>query len=72
MKTFDWLIPDVASWTSFDYGSVEAETIEEATEIAKANLTKDLVKVNEILKPHNFSINIAMGNISIEERPTRK
>lgn len=49
MKKWDYSVTTYTIWSSFDYGSVEAETYEEALEKAKAQLDYNFNKVNEVL-----------------------
>jgi hypothetical protein len=49
MKKFEYTISSHTIWTSFDYGTVEAENIEQAREKALAELKNDFTKANDAL-----------------------
>jgi len=53
---YRWSLATPCMWASFDYGVVEASSIEEARELSLADLKDKIRTVNEILKPHGYSI----------------
>lgn len=71
IKKWSYSVSTDTLWTSFDYGEVEATSYEEALEKAKAKLTYDFKKVNEILgscdPTMGFNINFNDRQIQIEE-----
>lgn len=58
-------------WTSFDYGEVEADTIEEAREKAIIELKYNLCKVNDVLSSaditKNFTIEMDFSQLEVYE-----
>lgn len=46
---FEYSVSTATIWTSFDYGTVEANSIEEAKEKAIEKLKYDFSKVNDVL-----------------------
>ena len=63
---WQWNVSTETIWTSFDYGTVEADTQEEALEKAVAQVTTDLNECNKILKGTGFNIGISTDQIQIE------
>ena len=49
LKTYAYSLQANTIWLSFDYGEVQANTIEEALELAKTQLKYDIDKANEVL-----------------------
>lgn len=54
IKVWDYSNSTETIWTTFDYGTVEAETEEEAKEKAITEIKNELKKVNEILTKHGY------------------
>ncbi|GAG30142.1 unnamed protein product [marine sediment metagenome] len=71
MKTYNYSIPTPCVWASFDYGTVEAETIEQAREKALKELKYNFQKVNEVLQSADvtsgFCIEFEKDSIEITE-----
>lgn len=59
-------------WTSFDYGEVEADTFEEAYELALKELTYNFNKANEVLKTADvtisFTVEFADDQIDVKQK----
>lgn len=66
MKQWNYSVSSNSVWTSFDYGTVEAETYEEALEKAKAELKENFDKVNEILNSQDETFTIDYDERYIE------
>jgi hypothetical protein len=67
MKIFDYKITSFSISTSFDYGEVEAENLEQAIVLAKEKINKDVDKANELLGGY-YSVDIDTDEIEVEER----
>jgi hypothetical protein len=71
MKKYQYSLTTNTIWTSFDYGEVEANSIEEATEKAIEKLKYDLAKTNDILNSCDptigFTIDMDFSQIEITE-----
>jgi hypothetical protein len=67
-KTWEYSLTTATIWASFDYGTVEAMTYDEAKEIAIAEIKKKLNDVNTVLSENNstFSSVISMDFTQIE------
>ncbi len=73
-KTYEYSIEGSSGiWTSFDHGEVKADTLEEATKLAKEKLTYDFEKANESLafcdNTINFKIEMDLDNIEVKLKP---
>lgn len=50
MKTYNYSVSTPTIWASFDYGQVEATSIEQAREKSLSKLKYDFDKVNQVLE----------------------
>lgn len=64
-------MPSMNIWTNFDFGTVEAENIEQARAIAIKNLNYDFQKANDALahsdNTKGFSLNFDESQVEIKE-----
>jgi hypothetical protein len=71
MKKWNYNVTTSTIWASFDFGTVEAETYEEALEKAKVQLAYDFKKVNEILDSCDptigFTVSYNESQIEVDE-----
>lgn len=71
MKKWHYAVSTSTIWASFDFGTVEAETREEALEKAKVKLDYNFKKANDILDSCDptigFTINYDKSQIELEE-----
>lgn len=72
MRTYRYTVSTNSIWTSFDYGSVDAESIEEARRLAIQELKSNFEKANDALRrcdstrDLDFSISFSEGSVSVE------
>ncbi len=71
MNTYQYSVSTNTLWTSFDYGTVVAESKEEARKKAIEQLKSDFKKVNDALKhcdnTIDFSIHFDESQVQIEK-----
>jgi hypothetical protein len=76
MKTWDYKLVTPAMWASFDYGTVEARTIEFARAQALTELQNNFQKVNEVLASADvtkgMTIEFEKSCIEVTEQPAMK
>jgi hypothetical protein len=69
MNTYEYSVTTATIWTSFDYGEVQAETIEEAIDKATIEVAYSLKKCNDALKQCDFAlgfqVSIALDQIEV-------
>jgi hypothetical protein len=65
MKKYNYSVSTSVLWTSFDYGEVEADTIEEARAIAIRELNYDFKKANDAL---SYCDNTIGFSVSFDEQ----
>ncbi len=71
MKTFAYTVSTNSIWTSFDYGRVEANNIDEARELSIKKLTEDFAKANLSLNHSDntlgWEISFDSSNVQVHE-----
>ncbi len=67
-KKWDYSVSTNTIWTSFDFGTVEAETYDEALEKAKEELKKDFQRANDALAIIGFSAEYDDTQVEITEQ----
>lgn len=67
MKIWDYSNSTETIWTNFDFGEVEAETIEEAREKAISKMKEDLAVANAVLEGTGLSIEMSFDYIQVSE-----
>ena len=72
MKKYEYFLPSYAMWTSFDYGTVEANSLEEARKKAIEEVKYKLSKVNEVLNTadvtQGYKIEMDLSNLEVIEQ----
>lgn len=68
MKKYTYSNSTNTIWTSFDYGDVEANSLEEAREKAEEKLKTDLTRANILLKGI-FTIDMDFKDLEVREIP---
>lgn len=68
-KVWDYLIPTTNNlYSSWEYGEVTADTIEEATEKAKAKLRADFEEVNRAISKFGKRIDCDFDSVEVKEQ----
>lgn len=67
MKKYKYSCTTNTIWTSFDYGEVEANSLEEARVLATIELKQNLVRVNALLASTSFNIEMDLTQLEIEQ-----
>lgn len=71
MARYHYNVISSGLWSSFSFGEVEAESLEEATALATERLEEDFKKANEALaysdNTYGFTLSFDEGNIEVEE-----
>lgn len=72
MKQYTYKLETPAMWSSFDYGEVEADNIEEAIVKAKEEIKYNFDKVNDVLNyaeiTQGFTISYDEAQLEVTEK----
>jgi hypothetical protein len=67
MKTYQYSVSTSVLWTSFDFGTVEAQDIQEARDKALEALKNDFLAVNNILMSIGHTIEFNKDAVEVIE-----
>jgi ribosomal protein S5 len=67
MKTYQYCVSTSALWASFDFGTVEAQDIQEARDKALEALKNDFAEVNKLLALIGHSIEFNKDAVEVVE-----